>query len=90
MTELLSQAYAPADGIFTCTNTMRVFARDINDPFEIAATGQGALNIIDLANVYSCSFIATDDIGHIAPDGTFRVLGRLDHSALRGCSLMAV
>jgi hypothetical protein len=90
MTELLSQAYAPADGIFTCTNTMRVFARDINDPFDIAATGQGALNIIDLANIYSCSFIATDDIGKIAPDGTFSVLGRLDHSALRGCSLMAV
>ncbi len=90
MTELLSQAYAHSDGIFTCTNTMRVFVRDINDPFEIAATGQGALNIIDLANIYSCSFIATDDIGHLAPDGTFHVLGRLDHSALRGCSLMAV
>lgn len=90
MTELLSQAYAPADGIFSSTHTMRVFVRDINDPLTVSTTGNGALNIIDLANVHSCSFIATEDIGNIAPNGTFEVLGRLDHSALRGCSLMAV
>jgi phenylacetate-coenzyme A ligase PaaK-like adenylate-forming protein len=90
MTELLSQAYAVADGIFKCTNTMRVLVRDINDPLEVNKTGSGVLNIIDLANVNSCSFIATEDIGSIAADGTFRVLGRMDHSALRGCSLMAV
>jgi phenylacetate-coenzyme A ligase PaaK-like adenylate-forming protein len=90
MTELLSQAYATTGGIFKCTNTMRVFVRDINDPLEVTETGTGALNIIDLANIHSCSFIATEDIGSIAVDGTFRVLGRLDHSALRGCSLMTV
>ncbi len=90
MTELLSQAYARANGIFSATHTMRVYVRDINDPLSVATNGTGALNIIDLANMNSCSFIATEDIGTIAPDGTFEVLGRLDHSALRGCSLMAV
>jgi hypothetical protein len=90
MTELLSQAYAAADGIFTCTSTMRVLVRDINDPLDVHETGSGCLNIIDLANMYSCPFIATEDIGNIRQDGTFEVLGRMDHSALRGCSLMAV
>ncbi len=90
MTELLSQAYAPAAGIFRCTATMRALIRDINDPLEVTEQGTGAINIIDLANLNSCSFIATEDIGRLAPDGSFEVLGRLDHSALRGCSLMAV
>ena len=90
MTELLSQAYSAADGIFRCTDTMRVLVRDINDPFDVSSTGSGCLNVIDLANVYSCSFIATEDLGNIAGDGSFEVLGRMDHSALRGCSLMAV
>jgi len=90
MTELLSQAYAPADGIFKPTATMRVLVRDINDPLDVTKTGTGGINIIDLANINSCSFIATEDIGNIAPDGTFEVLGRMDHSALRGCSLMTV
>jgi len=90
MTELLSQAYATADGIFKCTSTMKVLLRDINDPLEVSTTGTGCLNIIDLANIHSCAFIATEDIGRIDPDGTFQVLGRMDHSALRGCSLMAV
>jgi phenylacetate-coenzyme A ligase PaaK-like adenylate-forming protein len=90
MTELLSQAYAPADGLFSCTNTMRVMVRDMNDPLDVTEAGAGCLNIIDLANINSCSFIATDDIGKIYADGTFEVLGRMDHSALRGCSLMAV
>ncbi len=90
MTELLSQAYATAEGRFRCTNTMQVFIRDVNDPLEVTENGTGALNIIDLANIHSCSFIATEDIGNISDDGSFRVLGRLDHSALRGCSLMAV
>lgn len=90
MTELLSQAYAKSGGIFTCAPTMKVLCRDINDPLELSETGAGCLNIIDLANIHSCSFIATDDIGNIATDGTFEVLGRMDHSALRGCSLMAV
>lgn len=90
MTELLSQAYAAADGIFRCTNTMRIFMRDINDPLDVMETGTGGLSIIDLANIHSCSFIATEDIGTCYADGSFEVLGRMDHSALRGCSLMTV
>lgn len=90
MTELLSQAYAKADGIFSPTGTMKVLVRDLNDPLEVNMNGTGCLNIIDLANIYSCCFIATEDTGRIAPDGTFEVLGRMDHAALRGCSLMAV
>ena len=90
MTELLSQAYALKEGIFLCTNTMRVLARDVNDPLEVSTTGPGCINIIDLANIHSCSFIATEDLGIIAADRTFEVLGRMDHSALRGCSLMAI
>ncbi|MFI5195616.1 MAG: acyl transferase [Chitinophagales bacterium] len=90
MTELFSQAYSQGEGIFKCTATMRVLVRDINDPLEVKEAGTGSLNIIDLANIYSCSFIATEDIGVIAPDRSFEVLGRMDHSALRGCSLMAI
>jgi hypothetical protein len=90
MTELLSQAYATSEGVFGCTNTMRVLVRDMDDPFDVKESGSGCLNIIDLANLNSCSFIATEDIGRIAANGTFEVLGRMDHSALRGCSLMAV
>lgn len=90
MTELLSQAYAKENGIFETTATMRVLMRDINDPLEVKKWGSGCLNIIDLANIYSCSFIATDDLGNIAPDGTFEVLGRMDNAALRGCSLMVI
>lgn len=90
MTELLSQAYAKKDGLFLPSSTMKVLVRDINDPFDIKTTGSGCLNIIDLANTDSCAFIATEDIGHIYENGSFEVLGRMDHSALRGCSLMAV
>lgn len=90
MTELLSQAYAAADGIFWCAPTMKVMVRDINDPLDVQEHGTGCLNVIDLANMYSCPFIATEDIGTIEEDGSFRVIGRADHSALRGCSLMAV
>ncbi len=90
MTELLSQAYAKADGIYTPTNTMKVLIRDVNDPLDVTSSGSGCINIIDLANINSCAFIATEDIGKVNPDGTFEVMGRMDHSALRGCSLMAV
>ncbi|HMK06305.1 MAG TPA: hypothetical protein VK476_02175, partial [Flavobacterium sp.] len=90
MTELLSQAYAKTDGIFSPTATMKVLVRDINDPLEVNAHGTGCLNIIDLANIYSCCFIATEDIGRLSPDGSFEVLGRMDHAALRGCSLMVI
>ncbi len=90
MTELLSQAYSKGDGIFQPMNTMKLFTRNINDPFEINSSGSGCLNIIDLANIHSCSFIATDDIGQIYQDGSFEVLGRADSSALRGCNLMVL
>jgi hypothetical protein len=90
MTELLSQAYAKADGIFSTASTMQVLVRDINDPLDVQCTGAGCLNIIDLANIHSCCFIATEDIGSINNDGIFQVLGRVDHAALRGCSLMVI
>jgi hypothetical protein len=90
MTELLSQAYAKSNGLFSCTNTMKVLCRDINDPLELSLHGDGCINVIDLANLYSCSFIATDDLATIYPNNTFDVKGRIDNSALRGCSLMAL
>jgi phenylacetate-coenzyme A ligase PaaK-like adenylate-forming protein len=97
MTELLSQAYSKGDGIFHCPGWMKVLLRDEDDPFHImagadAATGPltGVINIIDLANIYSCSFIATDDIGRLHANESFEVLGRLDSSDVRGCSLMAL
>ena len=90
MTELLSQAYG-VNGKMTCSPWMKVLIRDETDPFTIYnATGAGAINIIDLANLYSCSFIATEDIGRLNEDGSFEILGRLDHSDVRGCSLMVV
>jgi hypothetical protein len=88
MTEMLSQAYAMERGIFRCSESMQVFVRDLNDPLEITRRGSGCLNIIDLANVDSCAFIATEDLGTIHPNGSFEVFGRMDHAALRGCSLM--
>ena len=88
MTELLSQAYAKYDGLFTAPPWMKVMVRDVNDPFEVAPFGKGVLNVIDLANIHSCCFVATEDIGEVFPDGSFKVSGRLDASDLRGCSLM--
>jgi hypothetical protein len=97
MTELLSQAYSKGEGIFRCAASMRVLVRSEDDPFDISSTVQmnkafaiGALNIIDLANLYSCAFIATDDIGKIYGDGSFEVIGRLENSDIRGCGLMIV
>lgn len=90
MTELLSQAYATSSGMFRTADTMGVYVRDINDPLSAKAHGSGLLNIVDLANLHSCAFIATDDIGRIQDDGTFEVLGRADNSALRGCNLMVL
>jgi hypothetical protein len=90
MTELLSQAYAQGNGILKGISSFRALIRDINDPLSVSTTGSGCLNIIDLANVHSCSFIATEDIGHVYADGSFEILGRMDHSALRGCSLMSL
>lgn len=88
MTELLSQAYSSNHGKHICPPWMKVFVRDEEDPLQIKETGKGVLNIIDLANIYSCSFIATDDVGEVFDDGSFSVYGRLDNSDLRGCSLM--
>lgn len=91
MTELLSQAYAVADGMFNAPPWMQVLIRDPEDPFTLLPTGQtGCINIIDLANVHSCSFIATDDLGKLHENGQFEVLGRFDHSDLRGCNLLMV
>jgi len=90
MTELLSQAYSKGDGIFICPPWMKVVVRSEDDPLNIKTEGRGILNIIDLANIYSCSFIATDDVGIVHPDGSFEVWGRLDNSDIRGCSLLVV
>lgn len=89
MTELLSQAYAPREGIFFPAPTLRAFTRPLTDPLGAAPTGKtGALNLIDLANLDTISFIATDDLGVVYPDGSFEVLGRMDHSDIRGCNLL--
>lgn len=88
MTELLSQAYAKKDGRFYCPPWMKVLVRNENDPLQVDATGKGLLNIIDLANLHSCSLIATDDVGEVFEDGSFEVHGRQDASDLRGCSLL--
>ncbi|MBL7744207.1 MAG: acyl transferase [Chitinophagaceae bacterium] len=94
MTELLSQAYSKGEGVFHCPPWMKILLRDEEDPLSVRhpAGGRysGAINIIDLANIYSCSFIATDDAGRLYNDGSFEVLGRLDNSDLRGCSLMTI
>lgn len=90
MTELLSQAYATNNGIFKPSAGMKVLVRDVNDPLDTVIVGTGAINIIDLGNIHSCSFIATEDLGRVAPDGSFEVLGRMDFTALRGCSLLAL
>lgn len=90
MTELLSQAYAKEDGLFYCPSWMKVFVRQQDDPFEISETGTGLLNIIDLANIHSCCFIATDDIATIHTNGSFEILGRQDTADIRGCSLLYI
>jgi len=89
MTEMLSQAYSKRDGIFSCPNWMRVFIRDINDPnFFYSNNRSGGINIIDLANFNSCSFIATEDMGSLHENGNFEIMGRIDHSDTRGCNLL--
>ena len=90
MTELLSQAYSKSDGVFYCPPWMKVLVRDEEDPLHVTTTGRGVLNIIDLANINSCAFIATDDVGIVYEDGSFEVAGRLDNSDMRGCSLLVV
>ena len=89
MTELFSQAYTRGGSLFAPASTMRVLTTEINDPFCPAAPGRtGVLNIIDLANLDTCSFIQTEDVGRVYADGRFEVLGRLDVAEMRGCNLM--
>ncbi|MGO1521723.1 MAG: acyl transferase [Sphingobacterium sp.] len=89
MTELLSQAYSTGDGRFRSPSWMEVLIRDTNDPLTLVDQPRaGAVNIIDLANFHSCSFIATQDLGRCHNDGTFEILGRFDHSDIRGCNLL--
>lgn len=95
MSELLSQAYSKGEGVFRCPPWLKIYLRSETDPLELlppATNGipqQGIINVIDLANIYSCAFIATDDIGKLHEDGSFEVMGRMDYSDLRGCSLLA-
>ncbi len=89
MTELLSQAYSTGNGIFKTPPWMKVLIRDTNDPKTIINNQQtGGINVIDLANIHSCSFIATQDLGKLYPNSSFEVLGRFDTSDIRGCNLM--
>lgn len=89
MTELLSQAYSPGAGIFHCPPWMKISLRDMNDPLSSAPNNRtGGINVIDLANINSCSFIATQDLGRLFPDGSFEVLGRFDNADIRGCNLL--
>ena len=87
MTEILSQAYA-VNGLYQTPPWMKILLREETDPFSYSEK-TGAINVIDLANLYSCSFIATDDRGRLHEDGRFEVLGRLDNSDVRGCSQLA-
>ena len=91
MTELLSQAYSTGNGRFSTPPWMKIHIREIEDPLARSLPGRtGGINITDLANLYSCAFIATDDLGRNYEDGTFEVLGRFDHSDIRGCNLMVL
>ncbi len=89
MTELLSQAYSLGNNIYQSPNWLRIMIRNLEDPFSYIEKGKtGAVNIIDLANKYSCSFIATQDLGKSFDNHQFQILGRIDHSDIRGCSLL--
>ncbi len=91
MTELLSQAYSKGNGIFEYPPWMKVLTRDLYEPLRLQQDDiAGAVNVIDLANLYSCSFIATGDLGKVNPDGSFEILGRMDNAEIRGCNLMVV
>ncbi|RVT78374.1 acyl transferase [Flavobacterium sufflavum] len=91
MTELLSQAYSLGNGIFECPSWMQILIRDTEDALTYIPQGKtGGINVIDLANINSCSFIATQDLGKKYPNNSFEVLGRFDNSDIRGCNLMVV
>lgn len=88
MTELLSQAYSTGHGLYHCPPWMKVVTRDPEDPLSYVQGKSGGINVIDLANINSCAFIATQDLGKVHSDESFEILGRFDHSDLRGCNLM--
>jgi len=89
MTELLSQAYSQGSGVFECPPWMKIVLRDTDDPLSLISNQRtGGINVIDLANINSCSFIATQDLGRLFPDGSFEVLGRFDNADIRGCNLL--
>ncbi len=91
MTELLSQGYSQGNGVFNCPPWMKILSRDTEDPLTVLKDYKtGGLNVIDLANYNSCSFIATQDLGKVNENGAFEVLGRFDHSDIRGCNLMVI
>lgn len=91
MTELLSQAYSLGNGIFECPSWMQILIRDTEDALKYVENGKtGGINVIDLANINSCSFIATQDLGKKYPNNSFEVLGRYDNSDIRGCNLMVI
>ena len=91
MTELLSQAYSLGDGVFECPSWMQILVRDTEDALTFVKEGKtGGINVIDLANINSCSFIATQDLGKKNPNNSFEVLGRFDNSDIRGCNLMVI
>ena len=91
MTELLSQAYSLGNGIFECPGWMQILIRDTDDAMTYVNNGKtGGINVIDLANINSCSFIATQDLGKKYPNNSFEVLGRFDNSDVRGCNLMII
>ncbi len=91
MTELLSQAYSKGNGVFECPPWMKILTRDTEDALTLNPTNKtGGINVIDLANIYSCSFVATQDLGKVHTDGTFEIIGRFDTSDIRGCNLMVL
>ncbi|GFD78172.1 LuxE/PaaK family acyltransferase [Tenacibaculum sp. IMCC1] len=91
MTELLSQGYSKGNGIFNCPPWMQVLTRDTEDALTILPKGKsGGINVIDLANYNSCSFIATQDLGKVYQDNSFEIIGRFDNSDIRGCNLMVL
>ena len=91
MTELLSQAYSKGNGIFNSPPWMKILIRDTEDPLTLLDSEKtGGINIIDLANVNSCAFIATQDLGRMYSDNSFEIIGRFDNSDIRGCNLMVL
>jgi hypothetical protein len=88
MTELMSQSYSLKNQIFSTPAWKKILIKDFNDPMNVSRVGRGFLNIIDLANKYSCPFISTEDVGEVFENGEFKLFGRGSQADLRGCNLM--